>query len=738
MMTKKYFKATGMGCAGCAARINTVLNEQRGVKEANVSFVSGRAMVEFDESQCNTDALVKAVKDAGYGLIPEDDENEDDAEKREHKEHKTTVIKMASAAILSISLMVVGMIYGNQAGITMWILSTPVVFWCGKQFFSNAWKQLRHRMCSMDTLVALSSGVSYLFSIFNLTFPSFWTSKGIEPHLYFEASSMVVTFVLIGKLLESNAKRQTTTAVRKLIGLKPRTVTLVDGNEEKSVDVETIKPGDIIAAHPGERIAVDGIVTDGSSYIDESMLTGEPVAVSKSTGSKVFTGTINHNGYIRYKAEKIGEETILSQIINMTQHAQDSKPPIQKTVDKVASVFVPAIILIAIISFIAWCILDQADGFSHGLLAALTVLVIACPCALGLATPTAITVGIGLGAANGILIKNAECLESASSIKAVVMDKTGTLTEGKPKIHDEYFKNPERKDYILAELYGLEARSEHPLAEAVKDYVKSQYPVAIPVIINDFSTATGLGICGTALLPDGSRIEVNAGSDRFMSMQGVNIPETLTRKAPSMHGTLIWFSEDGEASAVLAVSDQVRNTAKEGIGLLKNMGIDTYILTGDRKESAANVASELGVRGIRAEALPSDKVEFIRSIQSSGIKTAMVGDGINDSAALAQSDLGIAMGKGSDIAIDSAGITLTGDDLRKVAGAIKLSRLTVKTLRENLFWAFIYNVVGIPIAAGALYPVCGFLLNPMVASAAMALSSISVVSNSLRLKFRKL
>ena len=485
-----------------------------------------------------------------------------------------------------------------------------------------------------------------------------------------------MTFVLIGKLLESNAKRQTTTAVRKLIGLKPRTVTLVDGNEEKSVDVETIKPGDIIAAHPGERIAVDGIVTNGSSYIDESMLTGEPVAVFKSTGSKVFTGTINHNGYIRYKAEKIGEETILSQIINMTQHAQDSKPPIQKTVDKVASVFVPVIILIAIISFISWCILDQADGFSHGLLAALTVLVIACPCALGLATPTAITVGIGLGASNGILIKNAECLESASSIKAVVMDKTGTLTEGKPKIHDEYFKNPERKGYILAELYGLEARSEHPLAEAVK--------------------------------------------------------------ASSMHGTLIWFSEDGEASAVLAVSDQVRNTAKEGIGLLKNMGIDTYILTGDRKEAAANAAFELGVKGIRAEALPSDKVEFIRSIQSSGIKTAMVGDGINDSAALAQSDLGIAMGKGSDIAIDSAGITLTGNDLRKVAGAIKLSRLTVKTLRQNLFWAFIYNVVGIPIAAGVLYPVCGFLLNPMVASAAMALSSISVVSNSLRLKFRKL
>ncbi len=738
IMTRQNFKATGMGCAGCAARIGTVLNKQPGVREATVSFVSHRATVEFDESRCSTDSLIKAVEDAGYGLVPEEDAEDDAQEEREHREHKALIIKVSSAAALSLTLMIVGMVSGSGAGIAMWLLATPVVFWCGGQFFSNAWKQLKHKMCSMDTLVALSSGISYIFSVFNLAFPSFWTSKGIEAHLYFEASAMVVTFVLIGKLLENRAKRQTTSAVRKLIGLKPRTVTLVDGDKEKNVDVESVKPGDIIVVHPGERIAVDGIVTQGSTYIDESMLTGEPLAVFKQTGDKVFTGTINRKGSIRYRAEKVGESTLLSQIIRMTQQAQDSKPPIQKTVDRVASVFVPAIILISIISFVAWCILDPSDGFSHGLLAAVTVLVIACPCALGLATPTAITVGIGLGAQNGILIKDAECLERAASIKAVVMDKTGTLTEGKPEVRDAYFTPADREERLLAELSALEAGSEHPLAEAVRDYAKSLYPSILPVQIKDFSTVTGLGVCGIATLPDGSEVKVNAGSSRYMSMLGVNIPPRLAGKAGSMSGTLIFFSEDGEASAVLSVSDRIRDTAREGVELLRDMGISTYILTGDRKEAAESVASELGVSGVRAQALPQDKLDFIRSLQDAGIRTAMVGDGINDSAALAQADLGIAMGRGSDIAIDSAGITLMGDDIRKVTGAIRLSRLTVRTLRENLFWAFIYNVIGIPIAAGALYPVCGLLLNPMVASAAMALSSISVVSNSLRLKFRKI
>ena len=737
-MTRKNFKATGMGCAGCAARINTVLNEQPGVKAASVSFVSGRATVEFDEKHCSTDSLVKAVEDAGYGLVPEEDEDEDDAEDRERREHKALIIKTSVSAALSLALMLAGMVYGSRAGIAMWILATPVVFWCGGRFFSNAWKQLKHRMCSMDTLVALSTGVSYMFSLFNLAFPAFWTSKGIETHLYFEASAMVVTFILAGKLLENRAKQQTTSAVRKLIGLKPNTVTLVSGSTEKTVAVDTIVPGDIIVAHPGERIAVDGIVTEGSTYIDESMLTGEPVPILKETGAKVFSGTVNQKGGIRYRAEEVGEKTMLSQIIQMTQRAQDSKAPIQRTVDKVASVFVPVIMLISIISFIAWLIMDPADGFSHGLLAAVTVLVIACPCALGLATPTAITVGIGLGAENGILIKDAECLERAASIKATVLDKTGTLTEGYPEVREARFADEGRKEMTLRTLASLESMSEHPLAGAVVNYAGSQRESSTPIKISDFQSVPGLGISGVGIMPDGSEVKVNAGSSRFMTMLGVNVPPALSYDAGKMAGTVIWFAENGEATAALSVSDTIRKTAKEGIDLLKDMGIDTYVLTGDGKAAAKNVAAELGVSGLRAEALPSDKLEFIRGLQARGFRTAMVGDGINDSAALAQADLGIAMGGGSDIAMESAGITLTGSDLRKVASAIRLSRLTVRALRENLFWAFIYNVIGIPIAAGVMYPVCGFLLNPMIASAAMALSSISVVTNSLRLKLKKI
>ena len=738
-MKRSNFKATGMGCAGCAAHINRILNEQKGVKSAMVNFVSGRATVEYDENKCNIDSLIKAVNDAGYGLVPDEGEDEDDIDDRERKEYKSLVTKVVSSVILSILLMIVGMVYnGRMAGVLMWLLATPVVFWCGGRFFANSGKQLRHKMCSMDTLVALSSGVSYFFSLFNLAFPTIWISRGVTPHLYFEASAMVVTFVLVGKLLENRAKRQTTSAVRKLIGLKPKMVTLVDGEKEKSVDVDSVRPGDMIMARPGERIAVDGVVAEGNTYIEESMLTGEPIAVFKKEGSKVFSGTVNQNGNIIYKAENVGEKTLLSQIIYITRQAQDSKPPIQNTVDKIASVFVPIIILISIVTFILWLILDPSNGFSYGLLCALTVLVIACPCALGLATPTAISVGIGLGAENGILIKDAGCLETASSVKAVVFDKTGTLTEGKPEVREVYYSIPEKSISILSELYALESKSEHPLSGAIKAYAEARLDSNISVKISEFCSEPGLGISGVAVFPDGTKVKVNAGSIRFMSKVGVNITSELSDKAATMKGTLVWFSEDGEVSAILSISDKIRKTAKEGVELLEKIGIRTYILSGDRRSSAARVASELGVDGLKAEALPSDKLGFIRGLQADGTPTAMVGDGINDSAALAQADLGIAIGKGSDIAIDSAGITLSSADIRKVASSIRLSRLTVRTLRENLFWAFIYNVISIPIAAGVLYPICGVLLNPMIASAAMALSSISVVANSLRLKFKKI
>ncbi len=781
-IARKTFKATGMGCAGCAARINTVLSEQPGVKHASVSFVSGKAIVEFDDTQCNTESLVNAVKDAGYGLSPDDEEENDDKDDHERKESKLQIINQIASASLSLAILSAELYNSEYSGVLMWILSTPAVFWCGRNFYSNAWKQLKHRFCSMDTLIALSTGISYFFSLFNLAFPAFWTSKGIEPHLYFSAASMVITFVLIGKMLENRAKRQTTSAIRQLMELRPRTVTVLVGNTEKSANIADIISGDTLVAHPGEKIAVDGTVTDGDTYIDESMLTGESTPIRKCNGAKVYAGTINQNGNIRYRADEVGDKTVLSQIIRMTQQAQDSKAPIQSAVDKVASIFVPAIIVIAVISLIAWLVLDPVNGLSHGILAAVTVLAISCPCALGLATPTAISVGMGLGAKNGILIKDAECLEIAASVSAVIMDKTGTLTEGQTKVTQAHFASDKLKGDILAKFKALESLSEHPLAKAVVAYAdenifgetsskqansnlsynnnetasnelvtsaedasescRSETPDSCtlrsvePTGITDFNTEAGFGVRGNWTEADGKVITLRAGSAKYIEMNGIDFPERLACIAKDMAGTTVWFAVGKSAVAVFSISDKLRDSALDGIRELKKMGITTHILSGDSRAATETIAKELGINEFHAESLPADKVEYIKQLQRAGYSTAMIGDGINDSAALAQSDVGIAMGKGSDIAISSAGITLINNDLRKVSSAIKLSRMTVKTLKGNLFWAFIYNVISIPVAAGILYPICGFLLNPMLASAAMALSSISVVTNSLLLKRR--
>lgn len=772
-ITRKTFKATGMGCAGCAARINTVLNEQPGVKQASVSFVSGRATVEFDEAMCSTESLVNAVKEAGYGLSPDEESENDNKEDHERKERKTQTINLIASAILSLSILSAELLLPENSGILMWILSTPAVFWCGRKFYSNAWKQLKHRFCTMDTLIALSTGISYFFSLFNLTFPAFWDAKGIEPHLYFSAASMVVTFVLVGKLLENRAKRQTTSAIQQLMNLKPQTVTLLSGETETIVNIADVTIGNILIAHPGEKIAVDGSVIDGDTYIDESMLTGEATPINKHIGDKVYAGTLNQNGHIRYKADNVGDKTVLAQIIKMTQLALDSKAPIQSAVDKVASIFVPVIIAISIISLVTWLILDPANGLSHGILAAVTVLAISCPCALGLATPTAISVGLGIGAKNGILIKDAECLERAASVGAVVMDKTGTLTEGHPKVIEAHFVSETHKYEDLSALAVLESMSEHPLAKALVNYaegilsagatessahtkvfsannstlsgviseaesaketlIKESYN---SVRVNNFHTESGLGVSGLLTKTDEKTIPVFAGSSKYLKINNIDIPDSIYETAQKMQGTTVWFAEDKSAVAVFSISDKIRETAEVGINKLRNMGICTHILSGDNRASTAAIAKELGINEFRAEALPADKVEYIKMLQTKGYTTAMIGDGINDSAALAQSDVGIAMEKGSDVAISSAGITLINNDLRKIASAINLSRMTVRTLRENLFWAFIYNVISIPVAAGLLYPVCGFLLNPMFASAAMALSSISVVTNSLLLKIR--
>ena len=632
---------------------------------------------------------------------------------------------------LSLPVAVIGMFFMDipLANPIMWLLATPVLGWCGRSFFVNAWRQLRHRTVTMDTLVALSTGIAYLFSLFNMLWPEFWLARGIQPHVYFEASSVIIAFILLGRLLEARAKENTTTAIRKLMGLQPRTVTLVVNGERREVPIEQVRPGDAVLVRPGERIAVDGRIADGASYVDESMLTGEPVAVRKEPGAEVFAGTINQKGSFTFRAEKVGTDTLLARIIRMVQEAQGSKAPVQQRVDRIAAVFVPVIISVALLAFVLWLLLDPADGLTHGMLALVTVLIIACPCALGLATPTAITVGIGKAAEEGILIRDAESLEAARRIDTVVLDKTGTLTEGRPEVTDEAWLGGDRTP--AAVLAALERLSEHPLAEAAVAHLKE----AAPVSVTGFESLTGRGVRGIA-----NGTAYLAGSETLLREQGRQIDPELARQAARWLDeakTVIWLADERQALGVLAVADTIRESAPQAVRRLHEAGITVWMVTGDNENTARAIAARAGIEHWKSGVLPDGKCAFIRSLQEQGHRVAMTGDGINDSAALAQADLSIAMGGGSDIAIDVAQMTIVSSDLNRIPDAIALSVRTVRTIRQNLFWAFIYNLIGVPIAAGVLYPVCGFLLNPMIAGAAMAFSSVSVVTNSLRLKWRK-
>lgn len=731
---RQNFPVLEMSCAACASRVDKTLNRQPGVISASVNYATATATVEYIPEECSPESLKSAIQAAGYDLIIETEQNNpiDKAEEAHLKKYRKLKQRTLAAICLSLPISIISMCFIDipYAPYLTWLLSTPVVFGLGRDFYINAWKQLKHGSANMDTLVANSTGIAYLFSLFNLFFPDFWLSRGIQPQIYFEASSMIIAFILLGRTLEERAKGNTSAALRKLMGLQPKTVTRVTSNGQlQEVAVNLVAPGDRLQVKPGEKIAVDGIVREGSSYVDESMLSGEPVAVKKQTGSKVYAGTINQKGSFIFTAERVGSETMLSQIIRMVQEAQGSKAPVQKTVDRIAAVFVPAILSIALLTFFLWFFLSPSEGFTHGLLAAVTVLIIACPCALGLATPTAIMVGIGKGAENGILIKDAECLEVAKKIDTVVLDKTGTLTEGKPVMTDLIWETESPKLTNL--FFSLEKRSEHPLAEAVISALKGEN---LP--LTDFESLTGTGICG--------KTENNtyyAGNLRLLNEHNITVSNRLAEAASRFTEeakTVIWFANEMEALAVAAITDQIKDTSKQAINTLKERGIEVYMLTGDSRKTAAVLAQKAGIPHFRAEVLPAQKADFIRELQQQGKHVAMVGDGINDSAALAQADLSIAMGKGSDIAIDVAKMTIISSDLRKIADAIHLSTLTVRTIRENLFWAFIYNLIGIPVAAGILYPVCGFLLNPMIAGAAMAMSSVSVVTNSLRLRKKKL
>lgn len=706
---KNTYPVLGMSCASCAARVDKTLNGLPGVYQATVNYATAVAQVEYNPEVCSDATLQSAVQDAGYDLLV--DIGEDVADKAEEirlTRYRKIKRRTVAALLLSLPIMVISMFFEDISSLkyVLWILATPVVFGLGREFYINAWRQLKHGTSNMDTLVAVSTGIAYTFSVFNLLFPDFWLSRGIEPHIYFEATSVIIAFILLGRLLEERAKQNTSTAIKKLIGLQPKTVTIIVDSDERTVPITAVQKGDTILVKPGERIAVDGMVVTGESYVDESMLNGEPVPLHKQSGEKVFAGTINQKGTFRFIADKIGSDTMLAQIIRMVQDAQGSKAPVQKLVDRIARFFVPAIISISIIAFVAWIFLAPTDGFTNGLLAMVTVLIIACPCALGLATPTAIMVGIGKGAEKGILIKDAQSLEIAQKIDTIILDKTGTITAGHPIVVESLWENGFEHSRKI--LYSLEKLSEHPLSDAVVNTLQNEKEISI----DKFENVPGKGVKGIV----GSQTYY-AGNLSLLNDNHITIAshlQELANKWTQEAKTLVWFADSTQAIAAIALTDEIKQT------------------------SAQAISRKVGINHYKAGVLPNEKAQFIKKLQANGKKVGMVGDGINDSTALAQADLSIAMGQGSDIAIDTAMATILSSDLLKIPETIRLSQLTIKTIYQNLFWAFIYNLIGIPIAAGIFYSVNGFLLNPMWASAAMAFSSVSVVLNGLRLKRKRI
>ncbi|KAB7726477.1 heavy metal translocating P-type ATPase [Rudanella paleaurantiibacter] len=743
-LTRHTFPVLEMTCAACAVSVESMLKNTPGVAEVGVNYANQSATVAYDPKVITPQGMQQVLQSIGYDLVVDVEDPQAVQQEARQRQYESLKNRTIWAGILSLPVVVLGMFFMNRnagaapyANYIMMVLSAPVVFWLGRSYFVNAWKQARHGKANMDTLVALSTGIAFFFSTFNTLYPNFWHQRGLHPHVYFEAAAVVIAFISLGKLLEERAKSNTTSALKKLMGLQPKTVRIVDGATEREIPVAQVQVGQLIVVRPGEKIPVDGVVDSGTSFVDESMISGEPVPVEKRAGEKIFAGTINQKGSFRFRAEKVGGDTVLAQIIRMVQQAQGSKAPVQKLVDKIAGIFVPVVIGIALLTFAAWMLFGRYAGagenaFTHALLTSVTVLVIACPCALGLATPTAIMVGVGKGADNNILIKDAESLERGYRVNAVVLDKTGTITEGRPTVTDLAWQISEAEiPGLVPVLYALEAQSEHPLADAVIERLRANGIVG--TVLDRFESLTGRGVSGRSngqtYLVGNRRLLVEKG----LANELVKVNGMVTRWQDEAK-TVVYFADEQRVLAVIAIADPVKQTSRKAIHTLRKRGIAVYMMTGDNAQTAGAVAKAVGLSDFRAEALPADKAEFVKELQAQGKVVAMIGDGINDSQALAQADVSIAMGRGSDIAMDVAKMTLITSDLNSVPKALQLSRKTVQTIRQNLFWAFIYNLIGIPIAAGVLYPINGFLLNPMLAGAAMALSSVSVVTNSLRLR----
>lgn len=723
-----------MSCAVCAGNVESTVQALSGVEKASVNFAAGTLTVTYNPSVITLEVMQAAVQAAGYDLIVEAEDPVAMQEEKARMHYKILRRNTIGAWTLSIPLALLGMVFmhvpfGNWI---MMVLALAIMIFFGRSFYVNGVRHALKGKANMDTLVALSTSIAFLFSLFNTLCPGFWLGKGLEPHVYYEASGVIIAFVLLGKLMEERAKNSTSSAIKGLMGLQPKTARLVTDGREEEVPISNLQVGNVVSVRPGEKIPVDGTLLQGSSSVDESMLSGEPIPVEKNAGDRVLAGTINQKGAFTMEATSVGGTTVLAQIVQMVQSAQGSKAPVQRIVDKISGIFVPVVVLLSFLTFVCWLVIGGESYFSYALLSAVSVLVIACPCALGLATPTALMVGMGKGAEQHILIKDAFALENLCKVDTVVLDKTGTLTEGVPVVTDSYWISDDNIRYLDV-LYTAEQKSEHPLASAILCWLEESGAKVCEA--ENFESLTGRGV----------RIQVEGvtywvGSQGLLDIFQAGIPEKVRKQIGQWQEdgqSVVFYGQETRLLAVLAISDRIKPTSAEAVKELKKQGIEVHLLTGDGVRTAEQVAATLDIGYYKAEVMPNDKEEYIISLQQQGKKVAMVGDGINDSQALARADVSIAMGKGTDIAMDVAMVTLITSDLLLLPGAIRLSKQTVRLIYQNLFWAFIYNVIGIPLAAGVLFPINGLLLNPMLASAAMAFSSVSVVLNSLRLKFMK-
>lgn len=741
-------KLRGMSCASCASSIEDAIRVVPGVQTCSVNFGAEQATVRYDSQKTGLEQIQAAVEGAGYAAFPMEEMatgETDDEQASRRAESRELILKVTVGAVISLVLIFgsIPMMTGlDLPWIPAWlhnpwlqlVLTAPVQFWCGYSFYINTWKALKRHAATMDTLIALGTSAAYFYSVFATLFPSFFVNQGLMPEVYYETAAVVITLILLGQLFENRARGQTSEAIRKLMGLQAKDARVIRNGQEMDIPIQDVQVGDVVLVRPGEKIPIDGEVIEGASSVDESMVTGESVPVKKQPGDEVVGATINKTGSFKFRTTRVGKDTFLAQIVQLVQQAQGSKAPIQRLADQVTGWFVPAVITIAIATFVIW--FDVMGNLTLALITTVGVLIIACPCALGLATPTSIMVGTGKGAENGILIKGAESLELAHKLQTIVLDKTGTLTEGQPTVTDFATvkgTDPSQELKLLRLAAAVERNSEHPLAEAVVRYAQSQE--VSPLEAKDFEAIAGSGVRG---IVSGHLVQI--GTQRWMAESGINTRSLQDYKSTweAAGKTAVWVAVDGKMQGLVGIADALKESSPEAVRSLKRLGLEVVMLTGDNQRTAEAIAQQVGIKRVFAEVRPDQKAAQVQKLQGEGKIVAMVGDGINDAPALAQADVGIAIGTGTDVAIAASDITLISGDLQGIVTAVQLSRATIRNIRQNLFFAFIYNVAGIPIAAGILFPIFGWLLNPIIAGGAMAFSSVSVVTNALRLRNFKL